>query len=240
MTRPPNPGSPGPDDEWTAIPPQAGTADPGVPTFGQPGYDPVYGPTAHHQVPPVESAHGPDAVPDQTAPPYYGSASSGPPAYPHASAPRASTPYVAPGSSAQPQQGYGALPPYGQPSYGQPGYGQAGYGQAGYGQQGYGQPGYGAPAYGVPTQPQTSGKAIAALVCGIGSLPLILLTCGILAIPAGIVAIVLGVGARREVADSAGQRSGDGLALAGIITGALGIVLGALLLTFYGFAWVGA
>ena len=46
----------------------------------------------------------------------------------------------------------------------------------------------------------------------------------------GIVAIVLGVKARNEISDSGGAQQGDGLALGGIITGAIAAVLGLLIL----------
>jgi len=73
---------------------------------------------------------------------------------------------------------------------------------------------------------KTAGKAIAALVCGIISL----LIGGIIL---GIVAVVLGVLARKEIAAEP-RLSGAGMALAGIITGALGFVLAAILLAVGG------
>ena len=68
----------------------------------------------------------------------------------------------------------------------------------------------------------TNGKATAALWTGIGSL--VLTPCcglGIL----GLLPIVLGVKARSEIRASGGQQDGEGMALAGIITGACGLVL---------------
>jgi hypothetical protein len=116
-----------------------------------------------------------------------------------------------------------------------PGYGQApGYGQPGDPGQGYppGTPyggGYppagGGPGY--PGPPPTNSKATAALITGITTL--VLSWCcgaGVL----GAVAIVLGVKARSEIRASQGTQSGDGLALAGIITGAVAILLGILVL----------
>lgn len=97
-----------------------------------------------------------------------------------------------------------------------PGYG-AGYGP-GYGP---GQPPYG------PMVAPTSGKATASLVTGVASL--VLSWCCGLGI-AGIVAIVLGVKARREIAASGGRLKGDGIALSGIVTGAIAVVLGLLIL----------
>lgn len=131
------------------------------------------------------------------------------------------------GQSPYAQPPYGA--PYGQPGYGQPPYGQAPYGQPSYGPA-YGQPAYGpgyAPGYGAP-QPRTNGKAQGAMWTGIGSL--VLTFCCVLPGLAGAVAVVLGVRARNEVRQSGGQQSGEGMALAGIITGAIAFVLALLFL----------
>lgn len=133
----------------------------------------------------------------------------------------------------QPQYGQPQYdqPPYDQPQYDQPQYGQGqqygqSYGQAPYG-QGYGQqyppPPYGPPGYGGLQGPPTNGKATAALVTGIGSLVLSW-CCGFGLV--GIVAVVLGIKARQEVRDSNGQQTGDGLALGGIVTGAVAVVIG--------------
>ena len=72
---------------------------------------------------------------------------------------------------------------------------------------------------------QNNGKAVAR-VTGIASLVLSW-CCGLGLV--GIVAVVLGVKARGEIR-SGGTQSGDGLALAGIITGAVAIVLGLVVL----------
>ena len=133
-------------------------------------------------------------------------------------------PWAAPSGDEQqpPQQ------PYGQPGYGQQPSGQPGYGQQPYGQQGYGppygqQPGYGYPAYGpYGYQKPTNGKAAAALWTGIAAL--VLTPCcggGVL----GIVPIVLGAKGRSEIRRGGGQQGGDGMALAGIILGAVAVVL---------------
>ncbi|NUR08204.1 MAG: DUF4190 domain-containing protein [Nocardioidaceae bacterium] len=119
-------------------------------------------------------------------------------------------------------------PPYGQPYgqsyeqlYEQPSYPQ----QPGYGQPAYGQPGYPPPGmYGYPAPP-TNGKAQAALWSGIGSLVLFW-CCGLGVL--GIVPLVLGVKARSEIRATGGQQGGDGMALAGIVTGSIAIVLGLL------------
>lgn len=106
---------------------------------------------------------------------------------------------------------------YGQPAYGQP----YDYGQQ-YGQQ-YGQPGYGQPTpYGYGAPSRTNGKATAALWTGIGSLVLSF-CCGLGVL--GILPIVLGVKARAEIRATGGQQEGDGMATAGIITGAVALVL---------------
>lgn len=104
-----------------------------------------------------------------------------------------------------------------------PGYG-AGYG-----------PGYGA-AYGPQPHPTTNGKATAALVTGIASLVLSW-CCGLGVV--GVVAIVLGVKARSEIRESGGRQQGDGLALGGIVTGAIAAVLGLLILVLVVVAIVG-
>ena len=116
---------------------------------------------------------------------------------------------VHPADRLPPQQPAVRPAPYGQ----QPGYG---YGQQpGYGHNQAGLYGYGAP-------PRTNGKATAALWTGIGSIVLTL-CCGLGIL--GVVPIVLGVKARGEIRATGGQQEGDGMALAGIITGAVAIVL---------------
>ncbi len=103
--------------------------------------------------------------------------------------------------------------------YPPPGYGSGNdYPPPGYGPAPYGPP----PGYGYPPPP-TNGKATASLIVGVASL--VLSWCcgaGVL----GVVAIVLGVRARSELRASSGRQSGDGLALAGIITGSLAVLVG--------------
>jgi hypothetical protein len=143
--------------------------------------------------------------------------------------PAEQTPAAQPGSWQSDQTGYGqqtpAPPPYGQPQspYGQP---QA-YGQQPayppptpptYGQQ---PPQYGYPApagsYGAQPYygPKTSGKATTVMVLGILSVVLMFM-CGLGFILA-IVALVMVPGARREIAESGGQLTGDGQVKAGKI-----------------------
>ena len=90
-------------------------------------------------------------------------------------------------------------------------------------------PQYGAPAPGAPgAQPKTSGKAITSLVTGILSLPGI--CCWPLGLVLGIVGIVFGVLGRKDIDNSQGQLKGAGLALAGMICGAIAVVLIAVVL----------
>jgi Domain of unknown function (DUF4190) len=117
-----------------------------------------------------------------------------------------------------------------QPAYGDPLSGQPAYGQPPYGQPPYGQPPYG--PYGQPTyapygyRPPTNGKAVAALWSGIG---LLVLSCCALGV-FGVVPIILGVKARSEIRAGGDQQPGAGMALAGIITGAVALVLSLLLI----------
>jgi hypothetical protein len=149
-----------------------------------------------------------------------------PPGTPGEGDPGPQGPY--PGSSDQPgQPGQQSQPGYGPPYYAQQG--QPGYGQ--YGQQ------YPPPGYGQAPGPRTNGKATAALITGLTTL--VLSWCCGLGI-AGVVAIVLGVKARNEIRASGGHQEGDGMALAGIITGAVAVVLGLVVLAFIIIALVSA
>lgn len=78
---------------------------------------------------------------------------------------------------------------------------------------------YGQPAYGGGQPQTTSGKAIAALVLGIIGVP----ACGCFVF--SIAAIVLGVLGRKEVDGSGGAKKGRGMATAGLILGAVSLVL---------------
>ena len=101
---------------------------------------------------------------------------------------------------------YNEPPNYGSPPPPPPG---GGYGAP--------QPGYGG------SQPQsTSVLAIVSLVTGI----LGILCCGWFVL--SIAALVTGFLGRKEIADSQGAKKGGGLAMAGLILGAVGIVLGIL------------
>jgi hypothetical protein len=133
------------------------------------------------------------------------------------------------GYGQQPPYGYGQQPPsYGQqpPSYGQqpPSYGQQ---APGYGQQpppGYGYPG----AYGPPRR--TNGMAITSLVLGIVGL----LFCGLTSIPGAIVG---------HIAMSRIKRTGEegqGMAIGGLITSYITIVLWVILWILFGGLWLTA
>ncbi len=83
--------------------------------------------------------------------------------------------------------------------------------------------------YGQPLPSGNNGLAIAALVLGIVSLALTLL-CGI-GLLTGVPAIVLGVLALRKISEQPGL-TGRGLAIGGIVTGAVGVVISLLLVLF--------
>lgn len=108
------------------------------------------------------------------------------------------------GSQATPP-GYGAPPP---PGYGTP----------------PPPPGYGettGPGYGPP---KNSTKAVWALVIGIIS-PVLGFCCAIFGL-VGIVAVVLGRQAQREIAASGGTLTGEGMAKAGFVLGIIGSIIG--------------
>lgn len=87
-------------------------------------------------------------------------------------------------------------------------------------------PGYGAPGdpgSGYAGPPRNSSKAVAALVVGIIS-PLLGLCCAVVGL-VGIVAIVLGRSAQKEIAASNGALTGEGMAKAGFVLGIIGTVV---------------
>lgn len=112
-----------------------------------------------------------------------------------------SDPFARPGDAAQQPGGHGQQPGYGQQpgSYGQPPYGTAPSGHTG---------------------PKKNGLGVAALVLGILSLLSWFFLIGGLF---GLVAIILGVLGRGRV--KRGEADNGGIALAGILTGALGLLL---------------
>jgi len=151
------------------------------------------------------------ALPTESTP-----ADAGPPTAPPPAPPQGPPPGGAPApppGSAPPQPPSPAAPPWpGTPSP--------------YSAAPYAAP-YAAPGAGGP---RNNGMAIASMVCGIAGFPL-LCAC-LLGLPAGIAAVVLGFIARRQIRESAGRETGDGMALAGIICGFVVIGLGAAYLIF--------
>ena len=146
---------------------------------------------------------------------------------------------------------YSGQPPYEQPPYGQPAYGsQPPYGsQPAYGSQPpYGQPLYGQPPYGQPVvvtaAPANNGKAIAALVLGLG---LVLTACGFLfflpfatlvGLGAGIPGVILGHKALKEINLSGGTQGGKGMAVAGLVLSYIEIATGALSCLVFAVAFI--
>lgn len=126
--------------------------------------------------------------------------------------------YAGPGAVPPLDPGFG--PPPGPPGYGPPPYGPPGYGPPP-GPPGYPppfDPGYGyppgGPQYGYVPAQKTNGLAVASLVCslvwlgGVGS----------------ILAIIFGFVVRAQIKKSEGGVQGNGLAIAGIIIGFVGLV----------------
>lgn len=72
---------------------------------------------------------------------------------------------------------------------------------------------------------------LASLIAGVISLVLALFTCGFGGL-SGLVAIGLAATGRRRIRNSAGSEAGDGLALAGLITGAVATAIGLLAVAF--------
>lgn len=88
----------------------------------------------------------------------------------------------------------------------------------------------------LPQQPVgTNGLAITSLVLGIlGLFPLILFN-----LPLSILALVFGFVARSQIAATGGIQGGSGLALAGILCGAIGLVFSLLWLFVIGIGLAG-
>lgn len=120
---------------------------------------------------------------------------------------------------------YGQQPTsgYGQPTYDQPAYGHQGYGQQGYGPGGYG--------YGPPAPPRTTnGLAVTSLVLGVIGL----VFCGLTSIPGAIVGHVALNRIKRTGED------GQSMALGGLVTSYITIVLWLLLWLIFGGMWLAA
>ena len=121
-------------------------------------------------------------------------------------------PPTSPGPPGPYGYGPGGYPPYGQP----------------YGQVGYGQP--------VSGGKQTDQMALWSMICGIAGIPLSCVC--YIGVPALIAAIPLGIVARNRIRASGGMLTGEGMALAGIICGAVGLLLVAGLFLLWGVASV--
>lgn len=80
------------------------------------------------------------------------------------------------------------------------------------------------PPTSVPAGPNTDGQAIAAMVCGIGGIPLAC-GCWFISWVAAVIAIVLGIKAQRGIQASDEALGGLGMAKAGWITGIVGVLL---------------
>ena len=95
------------------------------------------------------------------------------------------------------------------------------------------QPGYSQPyPYAAAARPDAQGT-MPAMILGIVALVVSLVGCDcwfleIVAVPLGIVAIVMGINARNRANASQGGLGGSGKALAGIITGAVAVGVGAI------------
>lgn len=232
MTSTPDDRAPGPDEAPDAAPAgpppladtQPITTRPGDTqplTWSAPAPPPVPPAPPGTATPPAAPGTGP-ATPYGTAP--YGT--------PHVGArpPAPQAPYgPTPQHGAPPHAPYGTPPQYGAPQHGAP---QLGAPQ-------YGAPGYGAPTYGAPGQPvpygpttPTDGLAVGSLVTSVGGLLLLLGLTG----PVG---IGLGIGALARIRRTGAR--GRGMAIAGIVVGAVGtVVLGLSVWALVAFAQWGA
>ncbi|MCM0674745.1 DUF4190 domain-containing protein [Micromonospora phytophila] len=195
---------------------------------GYPGQDP-YG-QQPHQDPTAPQPHDPYAPPP--AAPYGQHPTSGQPyGQPHDPYAAPQNPYGQPPTSGQP---YGQPPtsgqPYGQPSYdpygqqaapGQP-YGQQPY-QDPYGQQAHNAPPMYPNAGYPPPQGQQNTLGLVSMILGIVSIPMV---CCYLGIPLGIAAVVTGWLGKQKADQGLANNSGQ--ALAGLICGAIGALLGVL------------
>jgi hypothetical protein len=126
----------------------------------------------------------------------------------------------------------GGAPPGGSPpGFGGPpgGYGPPGFGgppppyAPGFGGPAFGPPGFGPPGLGAP---KVHPLAIASLVMGILSIPLC--CCSFFGVWAPIGAIVCGVLAMNKIKEAPHMFTGNGLCIAGIVTGGVGLTLDAL------------
>lgn len=136
-----------------------------------------------------------------------------------------------------PNNPYGQQSPYGQPPPPEP-YAGGGYQQyqppPGYMPPPAPDPYYGGPvqygAAGFPAQRNNS-LALASMICGIAGLVLMFF-CGLGFLPA-VAALITGFIGRSQINQSGGTESGSGMALTGIITGAVAVGLSVLFLVIW-------
>jgi hypothetical protein len=208
------PGYPG-QDPYQNQNPNQNPSDP----FGQPGYgQPSY---QQNPYPPQQPYVDPYAAPQPQYPQY------GQPEYTqYGQPPTSGTPSSGQPSSGQPyadpygQQPYSAQPYSGQPYSGQP---QPGYSVP------YGQPGYPMPM-GPPGARPSNTLGLLSMIFGIIAIPFGF-CCGIVGIGAGGAAIVMGILGLRKA--NQGLATNRGQALAGVICGALGVIVWIIWLAIY-------
>ena len=82
--------------------------------------------------------------------------------------------------------------------------------------------------------PTTENLAVASLVTGILAVPMGL-CCGVFGLAATITALITGFMARKNIKQSNGWKTGDGMALAGIVLGVIGVAMFVLYLVLFGF-----
>ncbi|MFF4662677.1 DUF4190 domain-containing protein [Streptomyces sp. NPDC001282] len=212
-----------PRDPWAppdrSVPLDEPTGDPRKVPLDKPAGEPR--PSAVHDQPTVTSMPGAE---DGLAP----AAPAPGPAAPPGSVPGGAAFGSGPGGAA-----FGAVPPppiapNGPGQQIPPAAGQYGYPAAPAPQYGYpGYTGYPQAAWGTP--PPANGMGTAAMVLGILSLCLLCMW-GIPGIVLGVLALIFGILGRKRA--GRGEANNSGQALAGIIMGSVGLVLGAAFLTF--------
>ncbi|MEU9469835.1 DUF4190 domain-containing protein [Streptomyces avermitilis] len=188
------------------MPPQADTPPPAAANpFAAPGSPGAFGSSDNPFAPPAPPASFAQPAPGEPVPP----------------------PPIGPDGAGQVPYGYPQYPAPGYPQYPGPGYPGSGHPAPGYpAGPGYGSPygpHMGAPGYGWPGMPlpPSNGMGTAALVLGIISAVVFCLWP--IAIVIGVLSVVFGVIGRRRA--RRGEATNSGQALAGIICGAVGIVL---------------
>ena len=164
-------------------------------------------PTEDETFAPLDGGPPPPTQPVAPPPPPPAPPYPAPPGYPPPTGYPAPTGYPPP-----PPPAYGYPPQYGPPAYAP-----------------YVPYGYAAPA------PKTNGMGVASMVCGIVSI-LGGFACLVPAV-ASIPGLILGILGLRRINASNGAESGRGIAIAGIATSAVGVVVLVLLAIFFGFAF---